>query len=166
MGPNFVYWCVTQYLEKRECEYDIKTYVDFYQEADCTSPLLSGVLVFTSTPCKVSNKYFLGPAPLEEMASQIAKAVGPCGNNRDYLFQLEKALNEIGHEDDEIIELANEVRKILGRIDVPSLTKMESATPARCTTFLPPSQFLTDRPQVSKESNGTDHITAPQVTLN
>ena len=49
-----------------------------------------------------------------EMASQIAKAVGPCGTNREYLFRLEKAMNDIGHADEEVIELANEVRKILG----------------------------------------------------
>ncbi|XP_057833682.1 gamma-glutamylcyclotransferase 2-2 [Cryptomeria japonica] len=112
-----------EYLERRECEYDIKTYVDFYQEADSETPLLSGVLVFTSTP-DIKYKYFLGPAPLEVMASQIAKAVGPCGNNRDYLFQLEKALYDIGHEDDEVIELSNEVRRILGGIDELTLSKI------------------------------------------
>lgn len=51
---------------------------------------------FTSTADKVSNKYYLGPAPLEEMARQIATAFGPCGNNRDYLFLLEKAMFDIG----------------------------------------------------------------------
>lgn len=77
---------------------------------------------------------------------QIATAVGPCGNNRDYIFLLEKALFDIGnlrfsipsqfgfeieilvrvvngllhlntgHEDDYIIEIANEVRKVLASI--------------------------------------------------
>ncbi|KAH9760003.1 gamma-glutamylcyclotransferase 2-2 [Citrus sinensis] len=102
------------YLERRECEYDSKTLVDFYREGEPSQPALTGVIVFTSTPDKVSNKYYLGPAPLEEMARQIATAVGPCGNNRDYLFKLEKAMFDIGHEDDYIIELANEVRKELG----------------------------------------------------
>ncbi|XP_057833686.2 gamma-glutamylcyclotransferase 2-1 [Cryptomeria japonica] len=114
-----------EYLERRECEYDAQVYVDFYQEADSETPLLTGVLVFTSTPDKITNKYFLGPAPFEEMASQIAKAVGPCGNNREYLFKLEKALYDIGHEDDEVIELANEVRKILGAIDDREITSSE-----------------------------------------
>ncbi|KAH7674651.1 Glutathione-specific gamma-glutamylcyclotransferase protein [Dioscorea alata] len=105
-----------QYLEKRECEYDLKSYVDFYKEGYDLKPTLTGVIVFTSTPNKESNKYYLGPAPLEEMARQIATANGPCGNNRDYLFLLEKAMFDIGHEDDHVIELANEVRKVLGRL--------------------------------------------------
>lgn len=103
-----------EYLERRECEYDSKTLVNFYKDEDCSEPTLSGVIVFTSTPDKVSNKYYLGPAPLEDMARQIATAFGPCGNNRDYIFLLEKAMYDIGHEDDYIIELANEVRKVLG----------------------------------------------------
>ncbi|KAF5194465.1 Gamma-glutamylcyclotransferase 2-2 [Thalictrum thalictroides] len=113
-----------EYLERRECEYDHKTLVDFYKEGDSSKPYVTGVIVFTSTPDKISNKYYLGPAPLEEMASQIATAVGPCGNNRDYLFLLEKALFDIGHEDDSIIELANEVRKVLRLTGRPKEIKL------------------------------------------
>ncbi|XP_077238595.1 gamma-glutamylcyclotransferase 2-1-like [Tasmannia lanceolata] len=103
-----------EYLERRECEYDQKTSVDFYKEGDPLIPALTGIMVFTSTPDKEANKYYLGPAPLEEMASQIATATGPCGDNRDYLFLLEKAMNDIGHPEESVIELANEVRKVLG----------------------------------------------------
>ncbi|KAJ6836004.1 gamma-glutamylcyclotransferase 2-2-like [Iris pallida] len=105
-----------QYLERRECEYDTKASVDFYKEGDIFMPAVTGVLVFTSTPDKESNKYYLGPAPLEEMARQIATATGPCGNNREYLFSLEKAMFDIGHEDEYVIELADEVRRVLGRL--------------------------------------------------
>nr|POE99834.1 gamma-glutamylcyclotransferase 2-2 [Quercus suber] len=83
------------------------------EEEDSLQPALTGVIIFTSTPDRESNKYYLGPAPLEEMARQIATANGPCGNNRDYLFLLEKAMSQIGHEEDMVIELANEVRKVL-----------------------------------------------------
>ncbi|TQD86787.1 hypothetical protein C1H46_027660 [Malus baccata] len=89
-----------EYLERRECE--------------MIQRLSSTFISFTSTPDKESNKYYLGPAPLEDMARQIATAFGPCGNNRDYLFLLEKAMFDIGHEEDYVIELANEVRKVLG----------------------------------------------------
>ncbi|KAG9133650.1 hypothetical protein Leryth_021647 [Lithospermum erythrorhizon] len=102
-----------EYLERRECEYDKKSLVEFFKDEDDVQPTLTGVIVFTSTPDKVSNKYYLGPAPLEDMARQIATAHGPCGNNREYLFSLEKAMFDIGHEEDYIIELANEVRKVL-----------------------------------------------------
>ncbi|XP_054789011.1 gamma-glutamylcyclotransferase 2-1-like [Prosopis cineraria] len=102
-----------QYLERRECEYDQRSLVNFYKEGDSMNPALTGVIAFTSTADK-ANKYYLGPAPLEDMARQIATASGPCGNNRDYLFRLEKAMYDIGHEDDLVIELANEVRKVLG----------------------------------------------------
>ncbi|WZY68470.1 hypothetical protein YC2023_000710 [Brassica napus] len=67
-----------------------------FHEDDPLKPSVTGVIVFTSTPDKVSNKYYLGPAPLEDMARQIATANGPCGNNRDYLFLLEKAMHDIG----------------------------------------------------------------------
>nr|GMD08533.1 gamma-glutamylcyclotransferase 2-1-like [Ipomoea batatas] len=103
-----------EYLERRECEYDQKSLIDFFTEKDSVNPALTGVFVFMSTPDKVNNKYYLGPAPLEDMAKQIATAFGPCGNNREYIFKMEKALYDIGHEDDYIIELANEVRKALG----------------------------------------------------
>ncbi|KAL9227166.1 hypothetical protein vseg_002891 [Gypsophila vaccaria] len=111
-GPE-VEAAAMQYLERRECEYDHKITVDFYKEGDDDESLVTGIIVFMSTPDVVSNKYYLGPAPMNEMAWQIATAFGPCGNNRDYIFSLEKAMREINHEDDYVIELANEVRKVL-----------------------------------------------------
>lgn len=86
------------------------------EEGEFATPFLIGVQVFISTPNESINKYYLGPAPLQEMARQIAKAAGPCGNNRDYVFKLEQAMNSIGHADQAVIMLANEVRKILGGI--------------------------------------------------
>ncbi|KAG0472230.1 hypothetical protein HPP92_016776 [Vanilla planifolia] len=105
-----------QYLERRECEYDKKASVDFYKEGEDLQPAVTGVLVFVSTPNKITNRYYLGPAPLEDMARQIATASGPCGNNRDYLFSMEKAMFLLGHEDEYVIELAKEVRKVLGAL--------------------------------------------------
>ncbi|KAL0687209.1 hypothetical protein Bca4012_086886 [Brassica carinata] len=138
-----------EYLERRECEYDLKTCVDFYKEDDPLKPSVTGVIVlvvfpfvsmtlvlengavFTSTPDKVSNKYYLGPAPLEDMARQIATANGPCGNNRDYLFLLEKAMHDIGHEEDYVIELANEVRKVLAESSMKKVTPVKEPRASR-----------------------------------
>ncbi|CAN8273355.1 unnamed protein product [Cochlearia groenlandica] len=140
-----------EYLERRECEYDLKTCVDFFKEDDPLKPAVTGVIVFTSTPDKVSNKYYLGPAPLEDMARQIATANGPCGNNRDYLFLLEKALHDIGHEEEYVIELANEVRKVLAKSSTKEVSpvsesraslvanKSKSNVPTTSHQILPPS---------------------------
>lgn len=117
-----------QYLERRECEYDHKITVDFYKEGEDLEPLVTEVIVFMSTPDTVSNKYYLGPAPMDKMAWQIVTALGPCGNNREYLFLLEKALRDIDHEDDYVIELANEVRNVLDVVKGATMEKKLIAT--------------------------------------
>ncbi|KAJ4866047.1 ChaC-like family protein [Raphanus sativus] len=132
-----------EYLERRECEYDLKTCVDFYKVSHnmpdsiqirllfSSTPNNVDLKIFTSTPDKVSNKYYLGPAPLEDMARQIATANGPCGNNRDYLFLLEKAMHDIGHEEDYVIELANEVRKVLAESSTMKVTPVKEPRASR-----------------------------------
>ncbi|KAG1364537.1 putative cation transport regulator-like protein 2 [Cocos nucifera] len=105
--------------------------------------------VFISTLNKEANKYYLGPAPLEEMARQIATATGPCGNNRDYLFLLEKAMLDIGHEDNYVIELANEVRKVLGGLKekrmVGSLIARKAHPPFMYVPSLPEATVVDSR---------------------
>ncbi|XP_024373184.1 gamma-glutamylcyclotransferase 2-3 [Physcomitrium patens] len=105
---------VLSYLELREFEYDLRTFVDFFTEESPEEPVITGVLVYIGSPNRSKNRYYLGPAPLQNMASQIATARGPAGPNYEYLFRLEEALYGIGCEDEYIIELANEVRKLLG----------------------------------------------------
>lgn len=63
-----------------------------------TNKIVVSLSRFTSTPDKTLNKYYLGPAPMKDMAKQIATAFGPCGNNRDYIFSLEKAMFDIGKQ--------------------------------------------------------------------
>lgn len=59
------------------------------------------------------NEHFLGPKPMLEMARQISHASGPSGSNRDYLFQLESALQQLGHPDRHITLLANKTRGLI-----------------------------------------------------
>ncbi|KAK4401084.1 Gamma-glutamylcyclotransferase 2-2 [Sesamum angolense] len=126
------------YLERRECEYDQKTLVDFFKEGEPEQPLLTGVIVFTSTPDRISNKYYLGPAPLEDMARQIATPLGLAGTTGITLFLLEKAMFDIGHEDDYVIELANEVRKVLGVVGgVPKEKKLSAPSDVPLKSFSP-----------------------------
>ncbi|KAF4379766.1 gamma-glutamylcyclotransferase 2-3 [Cannabis sativa] len=101
------------HLEVREKQYDKKAYVDFFTEPLATTPTVSGVMVYIASPDKKANVNYLGPASIQDIAKQIVQAEGPSGPNRDYLFQLEKALLQIGCEDEHVIGLANEVRRIL-----------------------------------------------------
>ncbi|XP_030455031.2 gamma-glutamylcyclotransferase 2-3 isoform X1 [Syzygium oleosum] len=101
------------HLEVREKQYDQKAYVDFFTDPAAITPAVSGVMVYIGSPDKKINPNYLGPAPLEDIARQIVLAEGPSGPNRDYLFQLEKALLQIGCEDKHVKDLADEVRRLL-----------------------------------------------------
>ncbi|RVX22630.1 Gamma-glutamylcyclotransferase 2-3 [Vitis vinifera] len=101
------------YLEVREKQYDKKAYLDVYAEPIATTPVISGVMVYIASPDKKLNRNYLGPASVEEIAKQIIHAEGPSGPNREYLFQLEQALLQMGCEDKHVMDLANEVRRIL-----------------------------------------------------
>ncbi|XP_057736977.1 gamma-glutamylcyclotransferase 2-3 [Arachis stenosperma] len=101
------------YLEVREKQYDKKEYVDLFTDINATSPAITGVMVYIASPDKKVNVNYLGPASSEHIARQIIHAEGPSGPNRDYLFQLEKALLQIGCQDNHVIDLANEVRRFL-----------------------------------------------------
>ncbi|CAK9156937.1 unnamed protein product [Ilex paraguariensis] len=102
-----------EYLEVREKQYDKKAYLDFYTDLTASMPTVSRVMVYIASADKKLNKNYLGPASLEEIAKQIIHAEGPSGPNRDYLFQLEKALLQLGCDDKHVMDLANEVRSIL-----------------------------------------------------
>ncbi|XP_010274314.1 PREDICTED: gamma-glutamylcyclotransferase 2-3 [Nelumbo nucifera] len=104
-----------EYLEVREKQYDVKAYLDAFTDLESTTPEVSGVMVYIASSDKMSNKNYLGPASLEEMANQIVHAEGPSGPNRDYLFHLEKALLQLGCEDNHVMELAKVVRQKLSQ---------------------------------------------------
>lgn len=66
-------------------------------------------LVYMATD---DNPAFLGPAPLEAMARQIASAVGPSGPNRDYLINLASALRDLQVEDAHIFALEQQLNRL------------------------------------------------------
>jgi cation transport regulator ChaC len=59
-------------------------------------------IVFVATE---SNPNFLGPAPLAEIAAQIASAVGPSGANVEYVVELARALRDLGDPDPHLDEI-------------------------------------------------------------
>nr|XP_010943112.1 gamma-glutamylcyclotransferase 2-3 isoform X6 [Elaeis guineensis] len=85
----------------------------YLEDPDSMTPAINGVMVYMASPDTRTNKNYLGPAPLEEMAKQIIHAEGPSGPNRDYIFHLENALNQLGCDDLHVRDVANAVRKIL-----------------------------------------------------
>jgi len=55
------------------------------------------------------NHNFLGPAPLREIAAQIAAARGPSGPNPEYVLRLAEALRALGADDPHVFELEAEL---------------------------------------------------------
>jgi cation transport protein ChaC len=59
-------------------------------------------LVYIAT---ADNAAFLGEAPEQDIARQIATSAGPSGCNRDYLTDLADALRALGKEDDHVFAI-------------------------------------------------------------
>lgn len=59
-----------------------------------------------------TNRAYLGPAPLDEIAAHIDRAEGPSGANRDYVLELARALRERGFDDRHVFEIE---RRLLAR---------------------------------------------------
>ncbi|MEZ4330650.1 MAG: gamma-glutamylcyclotransferase [Myxococcota bacterium] len=61
-----------------------------------------GGLVYVAGP---DNPHYLGPAPLEAIAAQIAVARGPSGANAEYVFELAASLRRMGADDPHVFAL-------------------------------------------------------------
>lgn len=62
------------------------------------------------------NEFWGGDAPLNDIAQQIARAQGPSGSNRDYLFNLTTAIRNITKNNDEhLFTLDQLVKDILAK---------------------------------------------------
>jgi cation transport protein ChaC len=70
------------------------------------------------------NPFFLGPAPLEDMARQIFFSAGPSGRNKDYIFNLAEALRQIAPEaeDQHLYSLEQELMRLECDVKVKSHT--------------------------------------------
>lgn len=71
-------------------------------ELHVTSSRRLTALVYIAEP---GNFAWLGPAPVDDVARQIATSIGPSGSNREYLERLAGALRELGADDQHVFEL-------------------------------------------------------------
>jgi cation transport regulator ChaC len=71
-------------------------------------------LVYIGTP---DNEQFVGPQDPQQLAEHIYRSVGPSGLNRDYLWGLETALDELSPEsgDAHVTDLSDRVRAVAAR---------------------------------------------------
>lgn len=99
---------VRDYLDIREVNGYSVHYAPF-QPADGSAAIET--LVYIGTP---DNEQFVGPQDPQELACRILMSRGPSGRNRDYLYGLDAALNELSPEsrDQHVSDLARRVRSL------------------------------------------------------
>jgi cation transport regulator ChaC len=66
-------------------------------------------LVYVAAP---ENHNYLGAAPLDTIAAQIAAARGPSGPNPEYVLRLAAALRELGADDPHVFALEMQLREL------------------------------------------------------
>jgi cation transport protein ChaC len=74
-------------------------------------------LVYIGLP---SNPQFLGPQEPGALAKKILESCGPSGENKEYLFNLERSLRGLGREsgDAHVSELVRRCKELEGDVEV------------------------------------------------
>lgn len=104
-----------EYLDIREINGYSMQYTPFHvsdtykQTHNITGPI--DCLVYIGLP---DNPQFLGPQDPQALAEHIVQSKGPSGENREYLYGLDRALEELSPEsvDEHVGDLARRCREI------------------------------------------------------
>lgn len=113
IAPAFVEEVKT-YLDIREINGYTIHYTPFHPAPGTGEEGSIRTLVYIGTP---DNEQFTGPQDPDALAEHIYRSEGPSGLNRDYLWGLEKALDELSPEsgDEHVTDLSERVRAIAKR---------------------------------------------------
>jgi len=100
---------VQEYLDIREINGYTIHYTPFWP-ADGSAATIR-TMVYIGTP---ENPQFLGPQDPQVLAERIHRSVGPAGPNKEYLWALEMALEELDPSsgDEHVTNLADRLRKL------------------------------------------------------
>ena len=85
-----------------------------YERIDVEARTYGAVLSAVTYVGQAGNFAWLGPAPMAEIAGQIAASEGPSGTNVDYLLELADALARLGAVDVHVQSLAARCRRLRG----------------------------------------------------
>lgn len=109
---------VRQHLNFREVGGYQTVHLKFHPSDSSMPPFELDIYVGTPT-----NPFFVGPAPVSDIAHQICSSVGPSGRNDEYLFRLADAMRMIAPHicDHHLFELEYEVRKLQSGSDSNSI---------------------------------------------
>ena len=77
--------------------------------AATSADLVIRAVCFIATP---DNPEYVGPAPLDALARQIAGSEGPSGKNSEYLFRLRDAVRNMGEHDGHLERLCTAVEAL------------------------------------------------------
>ncbi|KAK9946736.1 hypothetical protein M0R45_012183 [Rubus argutus] len=126
-----------EYLERRECEYDAKTLVNFYKAFFDRSHCFH---IYSRQRIK---QVLLGSCPIGGYGKTNCNCFWAMWKQQRLLFLLEKAMFDIGNEEDYVIELANEVRNVLGIVGkgIPKDKKLTGPTHIPLKSHIPAIQL-------------------------
>ncbi|CAH2054627.1 unnamed protein product, partial [Iphiclides podalirius] len=100
---------VTNHLDFREKNGYCKKSVTFYPKDKSVEPFDLTLYIASN-----ENESYAGPASLEEIAKQVISCHGPSGSNKEYVYNLARAMREIAPdvEDEHLFSLEETLRRL------------------------------------------------------